>query len=138
MQDFVHANLAKSAKQQKQQYDRYTVSRSFKAGDPVWLSIPTARKLQPRWDGRWTVTKLKGPCNLEITNGHQSKVVHVNRVQHRIQPNQTLDPSVPTKPQQWNSPDIDHHCVSPDSENDGTPQRRYPLRERHPPNWLRF
>ena len=63
MQDFVHANLAKSAKQQKQQYDRYTVSRSFKAGDPVWLSIPTARKLQPRWDGRWTVTKLKGPCH---------------------------------------------------------------------------
>ena len=135
MQDFVHANLAKSAKQQKQQYDCYTVSRSFKAGDPVWLSIPTARKLQPCWDGRWTVTKLKGPCNLEITNGHQSKVVHVNRVQHRIQPNQTLDPSVPTKPQQWNSPDIDHHCVSPDSEND---QRCYPLRERHPPDWLRF
>ena len=138
MQDFVHTNLAKSAKQQKQQYDRYTVSRSFKTGDPVWLSIPTARKLQPRWDGRWVVTKLKGPCNLEITNGHQSKVVHVNRVQRRIQPNQNLDPSVPTKLQQWNSPDIDHHFVSPDSENNDTPQRRYPLRERHPPDWLCF
>ena len=49
MQDFVQANLAKSA---KQQYDRHTVSRSFKVGDHVWLSIPTARKLQPHWDGK--------------------------------------------------------------------------------------
>ena len=51
LQDFVHASLAKAAKQQKQQYDRFTTPRFFKAGDPVWLSIPTAGKLQPRWDG---------------------------------------------------------------------------------------
>ena len=136
MQDFVHANLAQSAKQQKQQYDRYTAPRSFKAGDPVWLSIPTARKLQPRWDGRWTITNQKGSCNLELTNGHQSKVVHVNRVRHRIQPDQNLDPSVSTTPQQWNSSDIDH-CFVPPASEDSIPQR-YPLRERHPPDWLRF
>ena len=32
----------------------------FKVGDPVWLSIPTARKHQPHWDGKWVVAKLKG------------------------------------------------------------------------------
>ena len=35
MQDFVHANLAKSAEQQKRQYDQHTASRSFNLGDPV-------------------------------------------------------------------------------------------------------
>ena len=137
LQDFVHASLAKAAKQQKQQYDRFTTSRSFKAGDPVWLSIPTAGKLQPRWDGGWTVTKVKGPCNLELTNGHHMKVVHVNRVRYRKQPDQTLDPSIPMQSQRWNSPSIDH-CFVPSPENDSSLQRRYPLRERHPPDWLRF
>ena len=138
MQDFVQANLAKSARQQKQQYDRHTVSRSFKVGDPVWLSIPTARKLQPHWDGKWTVAKLKGPCNLKLTNGSQSKVVHVNRVRHRLQPDQHLDPSVSTNLQQWNSPHIDHYFFPPSFADDGIPQRRYPLREQHPPDRLRF
>ena len=50
--------------------------------------LPTARKLQPHWDGKWIISKVKGPCNLELTDGHQSKVVHVNHVQHRIQPDQ--------------------------------------------------
>jgi len=62
LQDFVHANLAKSAEQQKRQYDRHTTSRSFNPGDLVWLSVPTARKLQPHWEGKWTVSKVKGPC----------------------------------------------------------------------------
>ena len=57
MQGFILANLAKSAKQEKQQYDRHTAPRSFKACDPIWLSIPTA--IGNYWDGRWRVTKLK-------------------------------------------------------------------------------
>ena len=97
MQDFMQAYLAKAT---KQQYDHHTVSHVFKVGDPVWLYILTARKLQPHWDGKWTVTKLKRPCNLELTNGNQSKVVHVNRVCHRRQPDQHLDPSVSSNQQQ--------------------------------------
>ena len=86
MQDFVHANLAKSAKQQKRQYDWHTLSRSFNPGDPVWLSVQMARKLQPHWEAKWTVSKVKGPCNVELSNGLQSKVVHVNRARHRDPP----------------------------------------------------
>ena len=138
MQDFMQTNLAKAAKQQKQQYDRGTVSRFFKVGDPVWLSISTARKLQPHWDEKWTVAKLKGLCNLELTNGYQSKVAHVNRVCHRQQPDKHVDPSVSTNRQQWNSPDIEHLFTPPALADDGTPQRQYLLRERHPPDRLCF
>ena len=74
--DFVQANLARSSKQ----YDRHTILCSLRVGDPIWLSIPTAWKLQPHWDGKWTVGKLKGPCNLELTNGNQSKPIYVNHV----------------------------------------------------------
>ena len=43
----------------------------------------------------------KGPPirNLELTNGNQSKVVHVNRVHHRQQPDQHLNPSVSSNQQ---------------------------------------
>ena len=58
-------------------------------GECVWLSIPTAKKLDPQWDGGWTITKVKGPLNMEVSDGNISKVVHVNRLRHRIQPAST-------------------------------------------------
>ena len=51
LQDFAHASLTKSTKQQKQQYDRSTAPRYFTAGDPVLQLKPTAERLQPHWDG---------------------------------------------------------------------------------------
>ena len=36
IQNFVHTNLTKCAEQQKRQYDRHTLPRSFNPGDPVW------------------------------------------------------------------------------------------------------
>ena len=137
MQDFVHANLTKSAEQQKRQYYRHTFPRTFNHGDTVWLSVPTARKLQPHWDGKWIVSKVKGPCNLELTDGHKSKVVRVNHVRHRIQPDQIKDHAITDQQRlQWNPPEF-HHLLIPEAPVDGT-QRRYPLRDRHPPDRLRF
>ena len=69
LQDFVHANLTKSAEQQKRQYDRHTFPRSFNPGDTILLLMPTARKLQPHCDEKWTVSKVKDLCNLELTDG---------------------------------------------------------------------
>jgi len=107
IQDFVHTNLTKCAEQQKRQYDRHTFPRSFKPGDPVWLLVPIARKLQPRWDEKWIISKVKGPCNLELTDGHQSKVVHVNCVRHRIQPDQAKGHAITEQqPLQWNPPEF--------------------------------
>jgi len=51
LKDFVHTNLAKSACSQKLNYDQRSKRPSFVVSNPVWLSIPTAGKLDPRWEG---------------------------------------------------------------------------------------
>ena len=60
-------------------------------GDSVWLAVPTAGKLDPRWEGEWVVKTIKSPVNVEITDGKHTKVVHTkvvhtNRLQHRYIP----------------------------------------------------
>ena len=47
LQDFVHKNLTQTAHLQKSNYDNHTMESTFIPGDPVWLSIPTAGKLDP-------------------------------------------------------------------------------------------
>ena len=78
LHDFVEANLTEAAHHQKCAYDQRTSVRSFSAGEPIWLSAPTAGKLQPRWEGDWVIKNVKGPTNMEITNGKNTKVVHTN------------------------------------------------------------
>lgn len=51
LQDFIHANLTQAACKQKTYYNYSTSVPSFTTGDPVWLSIPTAGKLEPQWEG---------------------------------------------------------------------------------------
>ena len=85
LQDLVESNLVAAAQNQKTAYDKHILRQSFAAGDPLWLSIPTARKLDPRWKGRWEIKSIKSAENVEIMNSQVSKVVHVNRVRHRIQ-----------------------------------------------------
>jgi len=58
--DFVYTNLAEAATRQKRNYDKVTKSRELKVGGCVWLSILTAKKLDPQWDGRWRVNKDQG------------------------------------------------------------------------------
>ena len=47
LQDLVHINTTKAAQVQKLHYDKSSTSRSFTPQELVWLSIPTAGKLQP-------------------------------------------------------------------------------------------
>ena len=51
MRDFVETNLAESANQQRINYNKHSHNRKFAVGDRVWLSIPTAKKLDQQWDG---------------------------------------------------------------------------------------
>lgn len=55
IRDFVETNLTEAATRQKAQFDKHSKERSFMVGDPVWVSIPTAGKLDPRWEGNWTI-----------------------------------------------------------------------------------
>ena len=80
LQDFVECHTTQAASKQKATYDKHSTSRLFRVGDTVWLSIPTAGKLDPRWEGRWVVKSVKSPLNMEITDGTRTKVVHVNRL----------------------------------------------------------
>ena len=47
--DFVETNLAQAAQKQKSTYDHNAVLRSFTVGEQVWLSSPSAGKLDPKW-----------------------------------------------------------------------------------------
>ena len=74
----MEAHNAEAACRQKSHYDKTSSERHFVAGDIVWLSIPTAGKLDPRWDGRWRIKSVKSLLTVEITDGEKTKIVHVN------------------------------------------------------------
>ena len=139
LQDFVHANLSQAASRQKTYYDHHTRVPSFTAGDSVWLSIPTAGKLEPRWEGEWVVKSVKSPVNVEISDGRQTRVVHTNRLHHRYIPgaqdlaaqgSTVKDDGVTAS--DWAPPTVDHFILPP--THSSTTSRRYPERQRRPPD----
>ena len=61
--------------------------KSFQVRQPVWLSVPTAGKLDPRWEEKWKVTRIMSPVavTVEISDSNRVRVVHVSRMQPRLQ-----------------------------------------------------
>ena len=116
LKDLFDINLAAAASHQKASYDQHTSSPNFSVGDSVWLSVPTAGKLDPRWEGKWRIKAIKSPVNMDISDGTHTKVVHTNRLQHRNLPSfcDRLEtethknaPYDDTQ-QSWNPPTVDH------------------------------
>ena len=131
LRHFVETSLTEAATAQKQFYDRHTEERAFHPGDLVWLSIPTAGKLDPHWEGGW-IQEIASPVNAKISDGLRTRVVHVNRLRHRVIPQRADAPLSPTHiSDAWQPPQIDHVIVSADSLE---PIRCYPQRERRPPD----
>ena len=91
LHDFVESKLALAASKQKCSYNKRSNQRSFNVTILFWLSVPTAGKLDPKWEGNWRVHAVKGPVNVEIIDGHRRKVVHINRIQPRTIP--SLEPN---------------------------------------------
>ena len=56
----------------------------------------------------------------------------MNRLRHRVQL-QPEEGNVSSKTMPWSPSEIEHSIISTD-----TPERRYPARDRHPPDRLRF
>ena len=83
LQDFVHINLTQAAHLQKSNYDNHNMESIFIPGDPVWLSIPTGGKLDPRWEGEWVIKSVKVPVTIEICDGKRTKVDDSDLLQHR-------------------------------------------------------
>ena len=116
LMDFVETHMVDAARHQKQEYDKHMGIRTFKAGDLVWLSIPTAGKLDPRWEGGWKVKACKSPVNMEVSDGTRNRVVHVNRLRHRIQMAEGEEVGSTDRTQgEWVPPQIEHITV------EGTP-----------------
>ncbi|KAL5497228.1 hypothetical protein EMCRGX_G013661 [Ephydatia muelleri] len=147
LQDLVEAHVAESAHRQKVNYDRHSEERLFKAGDRVWLSVPTAGKLDPRWEGNWIIKSLKSPVTVEISDGVRKKVVHINRLPRQIQHTTKSHPGTTPPPatlansgaQSWEAPGVDHFeepalpTEELPTEPEPQPERRYPTRDRHAP-----
>ena len=133
--DLVEVNLAAESRRQREMFNKHSAQRSLTTGDKVWLSIPTAGKLQPKWDGTWEVRSVKNPITIEITDGNRTKTVHVNRLRHQIQPNRTeCDRTPPTRAPSnipWQPTQIEQLIVP---SADPLPPHRYPIRNRRPPD----
>jgi len=49
----VEVNNIQASRQQKEHFDCVTQSRTFTLGNRMWVSGPTAGKLDPKWEGGW-------------------------------------------------------------------------------------
>ena len=150
LKDFVESKLTSAAAEQKRAYDKSSTQRSLKINDPVWLSIPTAGKLDPKWEGGWKVVASKGPVNVKISDGRRTKVIHINRVRHCIMPSLPIDaPSALEPAQPWCPPQMEHFIepenTTPQLQQNpqveepetNTQQRRQSQRNRQPPDFYR-
>ena len=134
LHDFVETSLTAAAESQERYYNSGAKERSFQSGDLVWLSEPTAKKLDPHWKGGWRVTEMKSPVTVEITNDQQTRLFHINRLRRRIQLSwQSVVQQNSTT--EWTAPQIDHKSSI---ESPGEAPHRYPQGNRHPPDWLTF
>ena len=100
---------------------------------------------------------IKSPVTMEIMDGKRSRVVHINRLHHRVQPDTAATPEVATGNREtWYPPQVEHFIVDiptpvvtpqpplPDAAQPlleqpplvGEEERRYPLRQRRPPDRL--
>ena len=134
LSDFVEAHLAQAAHKQKTAYDRHTHQRHFKVGDPVWLSSPTAGKLDLKWEGGWEIQSVQGPSTYTITDGTRTRTVHVNRLRPRTQ--LTSSHSSTPRGNHWEAPSIEHDVI--DTGLDVPGERRYPTCNRRPPERFTF
>ena len=66
---FVETQNAKASMQQKY---KYSLSRTFATADSVWLSVPTAGKLDPKWEGKWIIQSVKSPITYTIHDGRRT------------------------------------------------------------------
>ena len=131
LQDFVEANLTAASHSPKYEYDKRSAPMpTYNVGDLVWVSIPTAGKLDPRWEGGWVVKSVKSPLSIEITNDKTAKIVHVNWLRHRLLP-EFPETSPGDAMQQWTPPTVDHVYIPLPAP---PVQPRYPSRHRNPPD----
>ena len=140
LRDLVECHITQEAQRQKEFYDSTMKSRTFNVGDTVWLHMPTAGKLNARWEGGWTVKKVLSPVNVAVEHAStaRTRVVHLNRLQQRIvrgvaeAHGEQHDQHGGVPVADWEAPRIEHFILPPQQEQQAEVGRRYPQRVRHP------
>ena len=76
---------------------------------------------------------MTSPVTVAISDGKRNKVVHINRLHHRIQPMESDGHAVESSSmQQWRLPEVEHFV-----EETSTGRRRNPPRARRQPDYYR-
>ena len=110
-----------------------TSAKSFAVGDPVWLSVPTAGKLDPRWEGKWIIQSIVSPTTYTVHDGLRTRTVHINRLRQRLQAaTSTIPTPLPLPQEDWAPPSVEHHCVTDDHQ---CPAPHYTTRDRRQPDY---
>ena len=65
---------------QQKSYNHHVQQISFQMGDAVWLDLPTAGKLEPKWVEGWIENATQGPIIYLITDGKTGGIMHINRL----------------------------------------------------------
>ena len=142
LQDIVELNVAQASHSQQLYYYRSAHPHQFHVGDSVWLSVPTAGKLDPRWEGQWEIQSIKSAATYKISDWTRIRVVHANRLRHRYQPLSTATPLVQMCPTPWLLSFVNHEEITTDSHLARTAggtsytEPHYPQRTRRPPHRL--
>ena len=85
------------------------LSNGIKIGDPVWLSSPTAGKLDLKWEGGWEIQSVQGSSTYTITDGTRTRTVHVNQLRPRTQ--LTSSHSSTPRGNHWAAPSIEDDVI---------------------------
>ena len=82
---FWESEATQAVQWQKTSYDLRSIMQVFNVCDFVGLSIRKVGKSDPKWEGKWSLSRVVNLMILEITDGVRTKVVHVNHLQHLVQ-----------------------------------------------------
>ncbi len=102
-------------------------------GIPFGYSSPMRGSFGHDGKGGGKIGVVKRPVNMEIIDGKRTKVVHINQLQYRMQPQcGECDRDTSSASGEW-SPSQVENIVIPPMPPEAPPPWRYPLRQRYPP-----
>ncbi|KAL5477314.1 hypothetical protein EMCRGX_G024098 [Ephydatia muelleri] len=125
LKDFVDTHLQQAAQHQKAAYDRHTKVRSFQVRAACLVVSSNSGKVGSQMGGKWKVTRMMSPVTVEISDGNRVRVVHVNRMQPRLQSG-TMEQAEEGHRKPWSPPQVDHFFeddLNVDNQSDNQEQR---------------
>ena len=103
LHEMVEANIIEASDRQCNSCNN-CAKKALSVGQHVLLTNPTCGKLDPRWTGPWTITRLVGPTTVTVQMGKALRTVHVNRLRPLLEPPQPPLSGSPALSANWCPP----------------------------------